>query len=152
MFGGGDENTLPHQTGGIADALDLLPTGRDREVVEIGTAEALVMRQTLVDEFGIAVKWMETQSRNTHENALRSAEILRAHAVRRVILVGHGFDMRRSRAEFEAAGLQVVPAPTMLSDHTLEGHGDLIPNPRALARSYYALYELLANSVLRIGL
>lgn len=117
-----------------------------------GTAEAQVMRQTLVDEFGVAVKWTETQSRNTHENALRSAEILRAHAVRRVILVSHGFDMRRFRAEFEAAGLQVVPAPTMLSDLTFDGPGDLIPGSRSLLRSYYALYELLANGVRHLGM
>jgi uncharacterized SAM-binding protein YcdF (DUF218 family) len=117
-----------------------------------GTAEAQVMRQTLVDEFGVAVKWTETQSRNTRENALRSAEILRAHAVRRVILVAHGFDMRRARAEFEAAGLQVVPAPTMLSDLTFDDLGDLIPGSRSLSRSYYALYELLANGVRRLGM
>ena len=117
-----------------------------------GTAEAQVMRKTLVDELGVPVKWTETQSRNTHENALRSAEILRAHAIRRIILVGHGFDMRRARAEFEAAGLQVVPAPTMLSDLTFDGPGDLIPGSRSLLRSYYALYELLANGVRHLGM
>ena len=121
-------------------------------VVFGGTAEALVMRQTLVDEFGIAVKWMETQSRNTHENALRSAEILRAHAIRRIILVGHGIDMRRLRAEFEAAGLEVVPAPTLISDPRFDEPRDLIPSARSLSRSYYALYELLANGVRRLGI
>lgn len=121
-------------------------------VVFSGTAEALVMRQTLVDEFGIAVKWMETQSRNTHENALRSAEILRAHAIRRIILVAHGVDMRRFRAEFEAAGLEVVPAPTLISDPTFDEPGALIPSARSLLRSYYALYELLANGVRRLGI
>src|SRR5262249_24100805 len=80
-----------------------------------GSPEAEVMRQSLVNEFGIAVKWVETKSRNTHENALRSAEILRSNSVHRIVLIGHGFDMRRFRAEFEAAGLEVVPAPTMLS-------------------------------------
>lgn len=121
-------------------------------VVYRGTAEARVMRQTLADEFGIPVRWMETQSRNTHENALRSAEILRADAIRRIILVAHGFDMRRFRAEFEAAGFQVVPAPTMLSDVMLDNPGDLIPSVRSLLRSYYALYELLANGVRRLGM
>jgi uncharacterized SAM-binding protein YcdF (DUF218 family) len=117
-----------------------------------GTAEAQVMRQTLVDEFGVAVKWTETKSRTTHENALRSAEILRANAVRRIILVSHGFDMRRARAEFEAAGLQVVPAPTMFSDLTFDGPGDLVPSSRSLLRSYYALYELLAIGVRHLGM
>jgi uncharacterized SAM-binding protein YcdF (DUF218 family) len=121
-------------------------------VVSGGAAEAQVMRQTLVDEFGVAVKWEEAQSRNTHENALRSAEILRAHAVRRVILVSHGFDMRRARAEFEAAGLEVVPAPTLLTEFKFDGPGSLIPSARSLSRSYFALYELLGNGVRRLGM
>ena len=117
-----------------------------------GTPEAQVMQQSLVDEFGVAVKWTETQSRNTHENALRSAEILRAHAVRRIILVSHSFDMRRARGEFEAAGFEVVPAPTMLADPAREGIRDWIPSARSFARSHYALYELLANGVRRLGM
>ncbi len=58
--------------------------------------------------------------------------------------------MRRTRAEFEAAGLEVAPAPTMLSDHAFGGPGDLIPSTRSFLLSYYALYELLANGVLRL--
>ncbi len=121
-------------------------------VVYGGSAEAQVMRKTLVDEFGVAVKWEEAQSRNTHENALRSAEILRAHAVRRIILVSHGFDMRRAQAEFEAAGLEVIPAPTMLTAFRIDGLVSWIPSARSLSRSYFALYELLANGVRRFGM
>lgn len=121
-------------------------------VVFHGTAEAKLMKQCLVDEFGVAVKWAEMQSRNTHENALHSAEILRADGVRRIVLISHGFDMRRARAEFEAAGLEVVPAPTLLSDFDFGGPGDLIPGVSALWRSHFALYELLANGVRHLGM
>lgn len=121
-------------------------------VVFSGTPEAQLMRRTLADEFGVEVKWMEDRSRNTRENALRSAEILRGAAVRRVVLISHGFDMRRARAEFEAAGLEVVPAPTLITDFTFEGPGDLVPGAGSLLRSYYALYELLANAVRHLGM
>ena len=121
-------------------------------VVYGGTSEAQVMQKTLTDEFGIAVKWAEAQSRNTHENALRSAEILRGAGVRRIVLISHGFDMRRARAEFEAAGMEVVPAPTMLTHATFGGPGDLIPSVSALRQSYLALYELLANAVRHVGM
>ena len=121
-------------------------------VVYDGTAEARVMQQTLTNEFGVAVKWEESQSRNTHENALRSAEMLRKDAVRRIVLIAHGLDMRRMRAEFEAAGLEVVPAPTMLTDAKFKGPGDLIPNAGALRQSHLALYELLANAVRQVGM
>src|SRR5947209_16516034 len=39
--------------------------------------EAKVMRAALQDEFGVPVRWIEDQSRNTHENALMAAAILR---------------------------------------------------------------------------
>jgi uncharacterized SAM-binding protein YcdF (DUF218 family) len=116
-----------------------------------GMSEAQVMQKVLTDEFGVAVKWAEAQSRNTHENALQSAEILRGAGVRRIVLISHGFDMRRARAEFQAAGFEVVPAPTMLTDPRFDGLGALIPSAGAFTQSYWALYELLANAVLRIG-
>jgi uncharacterized SAM-binding protein YcdF (DUF218 family) len=110
-----------------------------------GLAEGVVMREVLEREFGVPVKWVESRSRNTHQNAVRSAAILKGEEVKRVVLVAHGFDMRRAIAEFEAAGLEVVPAPTFLSPSTPLEFGDLIPNVFSLQASYYALYEILAN-------
>jgi hypothetical protein len=48
-------------------------------------------------------------------------------------------------AEFQATGLEVVPAPTFVPSSTPFEFGDLVPNVFALQSSYYALYELLAN-------
>jgi uncharacterized SAM-binding protein YcdF (DUF218 family) len=110
-----------------------------------GLAEGIVMRDVLEREFGVPVKWVESRSRNTQQNAVRSAAILKEEEVKRVVLVGHGFDMRRAIAEFEAAGLEVVPAPTFLSRSTPLEFGDLVPNVFSLQASYYALYEILAN-------
>jgi uncharacterized SAM-binding protein YcdF (DUF218 family) len=104
------------------------------------------MRNALVNEFGVPVRWLETRSRNTHENALRSAEILRANGVARVILVGHSFDFPRSRAEFEAAGIAVIPAPISLAATWPGSIGDFVPSAAGLQRSYYACYEALANA------
>jgi len=107
-------------------------------------AEGVVMREVLEREFGVPVKWVESRSRNTHQNAVRSAAILAPEGVKRIVLVGHGFDMRRAIAEFEAAGLEVVPAPTLSPPSTPLQPGDFVPNVAALQTSYYALYESLA--------
>ena len=64
--------------------------------------EALLMRNALVQEFGVPVRWMETRSHDTHENALFSAAMLKASGVTRVILVAHSFDIPRVTAEFDA--------------------------------------------------
>lgn len=109
-----------------------------------GMAEAVVMREALEQEFGVAVRWVEDRARNTHENAQRSAALLKRDGVERVVLVAHGFDIRRAKAEFEAAGLAVVPAPTFLPGDTPFAPGDFVPSVAALQSSYYALYELAA--------
>lgn len=109
--------------------------------------EASLMRAALEREFGVPVRWAEDRSRNTHENAQLSAALLKGDAVTRVVLVTHGFDMRRARAEFAAAGLEIVPAPTVLPSFAIEGPLDFVPSMGALQGSYFALYELLANAV-----
>jgi uncharacterized SAM-binding protein YcdF (DUF218 family) len=109
--------------------------------------EASLMRAALEQEFGVPVRWVEDRSRNTHENARLSAAILKRDGVKRVVVVMHGFDIRRARAEFEAAGLEVVPAPTVLPGGAPWTLLDFLPSLGALQGSHLALYELLANAV-----
>lgn len=116
-----------------------------------GATEASLMKRALEEEFGVRVRWTEERSRDTRTNALGSAAVLQADGVRRVLLVGHGIDMPRASAEFAAAGLEVVPAPTVIPqqftvDHPLE----LLPSMGALYGSYHALYELLGEAVRRL--
>lgn len=108
--------------------------------------EAILMRNVLVNELGVAVRWVETRSHDTHENAVDSAKILAASGVQRVILVGHSFDFPRSRKEFEAAGIGVIAAPIGIAPPLDETDiGDYLPGLRGLELSYYAIYEILAN-------
>ena len=67
--------------------------------------------------------------------------------VARVVLIAHGFDMRRAIPEFARVGVEVVPAPTQVSNEQMVSLADFLPSPGALQASYYALYELLANAV-----
>ena len=129
--------------------LPVLATGG---VVYGGTPEAMLMKQALENEFGIPVKWKEVKSRNTRENAVNSAAILLAADIHRVILVAHSFDMRRAKAEFAAAGLKVMAAPTGIPSASYDSPLELLPSASALQGSYYALYELLANAVRSIAL
>lgn len=103
--------------------------------------EAHLMRESLEREFGIAVRWVEDRARDTRQNAANAARVLGAEGKRRVLLVMHGFDVRRATALFEAAGLEVVAAPTLVP--RLEGlePSDLLPSAGALAVSHFALYE-----------
>lgn len=74
-------------------------------------SEALLAAETLQRDFATPTRWLEERSRTTWENALYSAEMLRAAGVERIVLVTSASHMRRSRWCFEQVGLQVIAAP-----------------------------------------
>ncbi len=123
--------------------LPVLVTGG---IVFGGEPEATLMRAALEREFGVPVRWVEARSRNTHENAVRSAEILGAEHIGRIVLVAHSFDMPRARAEFAAVGIEAIPAPTLIPSGRIDNALDVLPSLAALQSSYFALYEILANA------
>jgi len=116
-----------------------------------GESEAKLMRDTLEREFGVPVRWAEDRSRNTHENAVRSAEILHAAGIHRVVLVGHGFDMPRASAEFADEGIETIKAPTGIPSWDLDAPRMFVPSLYGLEGSHFALYEILANLVRRVS-
>lgn len=93
---------------------------------------------------------LEIQSRDTHDNAVYSAVILKARGMRRILLVTSAWHMRRAQPLFEAQGLEVVPAPTdyqrLVVEQVVPGW---IPGVGNLARTSYALHELLGYRVYR---
>jgi uncharacterized SAM-binding protein YcdF (DUF218 family) len=110
-----------------------------------GRAEAEVMQEVLEREYSVPVRWVETEARNTHENALRSAKLLHHEGFSRVLVVSHGVDTRRTRREFSAAGLEVISAATDIPSLTIDSPIQLLPSMGALYQSYFALYELFGN-------
>lgn len=69
------------------------------------------MKDVMQRDFKTPVRWIEDQSYDTRENALFSTQLLRSEGIERVYLVTHFWHMPRSVLAFEAAGLDVVPAP-----------------------------------------
>jgi uncharacterized SAM-binding protein YcdF (DUF218 family) len=129
--------------------LPVLVTGG---VVSQGAPEAVLMRDALQQEFALPVRWVEANSRNTAENARFSAATLKPDGISRIVLVTHAFDVRRARLEFEAAGFDVIAAPTGVGPVAPSPMAplDFFPSARALQDSYYACYELLALLVRRL--
>jgi uncharacterized SAM-binding protein YcdF (DUF218 family) len=56
--------------------------------------------------------WLESNSRNTHENAVNSRAVLEPMGIQRIILVTSAAHMPRSLALFQQQGFEVIPAPT----------------------------------------
>jgi len=111
-----------------------------------GTPEAELMRRTLVEDFGITPRWVETRSLDTRENATFSAALLGSAGIRRVALVTHALHMRRSVNEFRYAGLNVYPAPTGHATGRAGGEEAALPALPSMSSAYtgwYALHEWL---------
>lgn len=108
-------------------------------------AEAVLMKAALEEDFRIPVRWAESRSRDTRENAEFSAAILLPAGVHRIVLVTHAAHMRRSVEAFERAGFQVIPAPTAY----LGGSGGSeevlaeMPSMNTAYAGWYAVHEWL---------
>lgn len=119
-------------------------------VRDVEATLASMMAATLERDFGVAPRWREERSTDTHENAVFAAEILREAGVSRVLLVTHAWHMPRAQAAFERAGLAVTPAPTGRSDRPRSAFA-LLPSAGALRQSYYALHELAGGLWYRLA-
>jgi len=114
----------------------------------LGNGEALssAMARALANDLGVTVRWTESQSLNTYENAEESASVLGADGINWVYLVTHASHMLRAAEAFRKAGLQVTRAGTefTLIPEELE-FVDFLPNVGALTASRYAIHELVGR-------
>jgi len=55
--------------------------------------------------------WLQTESRNTYEDALYCTQILNSKGIRRVLLVTSAWHMPRAVKLFQAQGVEVIPIP-----------------------------------------
>ena len=66
-------------------------------------------------EWGVPLRWTESRSRDTRENARLSVPLLEAEGIREIVLVTEATHMPRAVRAFEAAAqghMRITPAPT----------------------------------------
>lgn len=106
-------------------------------------SEGMLMLDVINDTFKVPVQWVETDSRNTAENAQYARRLVPAD---RILLVTHALHMRRARMMFEANGFEVIPAPLgfrSIFDIAEVSFRDFVPSVDALDLSHDALHEYL---------
>ena len=130
-----------------ASSLPVLASGG---APEGGVTEAAAMRKSAETEFGVKIEWIEDQSLDTASSARLSAQILKQHGIQRIALVSNAWHLPRATANFEAAGLSVVPAPMGFSLST-DDFGALLPTASALTVSSRALHEWLGIMAGHLG-
>ncbi len=148
---------LNQQADRIVYALQLYRAGKAPLILLSGGAdpgsrpEAELMYEHL-ELMGVTPRALlrERESRDTRENALYSAIVLRGKDVRSILLVTSGFHMRRAVPLFEAQGFEVIPAPTDFQ--RLVGKPAVprwLPMADDLVRSTYAIREYVGYAVYR---
>ena len=116
-----------------------------------GRPEGELMKEVLERELQASVQWVESASRDTAENARFSAPILKSGNVSRIVLVSHGWHLRRATPLFRAQGLEVLPAATGYATAPPSALASLLPSANALEGSSRALLEWLAIAVQSAG-
>ncbi|MDR0564327.1 MAG: YdcF family protein [Azoarcus sp.] len=117
------------------------------------TPEAALMKAVLEEDFNVAVRWEENVSLNTKLNAEKSAALLQGEGIQRIVLVTSAFHMRRSVAEFESRGFEVLAAPTgWLGSHHKDPVLNMLPNAGSTVTGWMALREWLGLLAQKLGL
>jgi uncharacterized SAM-binding protein YcdF (DUF218 family) len=114
-----------------------------------GPGEAEVAARIAQREFGQPLQWIEARARDTRENAERSVALLRPAGVTRIVLVTHGWHMRRSLRAFEQAiqhsggGIALVAAPMGLALDDARPPLRWLPSSQGFEATRQALHEIL---------
>lgn len=124
----------------------ILATGGDP--VRGGSPEAEQMRTALA-EWGASVRWLETASNNTLENARFTEKALRQSGIDRVYLVTHAWHMPRATLAFTRVGLDVIPAPIGYSARPVR-FPDFFPSAAALTMSSHFFHEIVGLAWYRL--
>lgn len=110
---------------------------------EHSPSEAEIMKKVIESEYALPVRWTETESHTTYENAKYTAQILKAEGIHSIYLVTHAFHMKRSADAFEKFGLKILPAPTGFNSSSRNGLGlrHFLPSAKALNRTTEVFHE-----------
>jgi uncharacterized SAM-binding protein YcdF (DUF218 family) len=112
---------------------------------------ATLMATAFEHVFGLPVRWTETASENTCQNASLSAAILRRADIQSAYVVTHAWHMPRALLSFADAGYPVVAAPLRAEVNEDNGFYNYLPHTTAWLRSFYALHEWVGLIAYRLG-
>ena len=115
-----------------------------------GTAapsEGGIARAAVAQDYGLTLRWVDDQSRDTAENAANLHALLARDGVQRIALVTQAWHMPRAQQAFERAGFTVTPAPTGFTLPQQRNLLEWLPTAHGLQSSREVLREWLGLRV-----
>jgi uncharacterized SAM-binding protein YcdF (DUF218 family) len=114
----------------------------------VGVSEAEIAARVAEKDYGKALTWTETESRDTRENAVRSVALLKPAGITDLVLVTHGFHMPRAlrafQSEAQRAGspIRVWPAPMGLAQPSGRAVMHWLPTNDGFQKVRFVLHEM----------
>ena len=114
----------------------------------VGVPEAEAAGRIAERDYGRPLTWLESESRDTRENATRSLSMLQTAGVTDVVVVTHGWHMRRAVRAFEreaqrsGASIHITPAPMGLATSSDRAPLHWLPTTEGITRVRWVLREL----------
>lgn len=125
----------------------ILLSGGSGKLLTDSVPEAISLKRILDDaQIPDSDVLIEAKSRNTHENALNSQEILNEQGIAEpTLLITSAYHMRRAEASFEKVGLDVDPFPVSMRSEPAQFTPDwlIIPNSGAIGSFEIVIREIV---------
>ncbi|MBL8313058.1 MAG: YdcF family protein [Rubrivivax sp.] len=112
-----------------------------------GATEGDIAARIAERDFGRPLRWLETSSRDTRENALRTVALLQPQGIEKIVVVTHANHMTRALRNFERAiashRMTIVGAPMGVPTPGPLELSDWLPSVRGFDATWIALHEWL---------
>ncbi len=130
----GKETALPV---GFSGGVGLGATG--------GPTEAEIAVRIAEREFGRPLRWTESESRDTRENAFKTVALLQTLGYEQIVVVTHAYHMPRAMRNFERAAdgrkIKLVAAPLGTPSSSRIQATDWLPTLSGYQQTWLALHE-----------
>ncbi len=108
-------------------------------------SEAEVAAQTALRELNMSIDWLDSESKDTRQNAEYAYQILAPEGKKRILLVTNDWHMQRSVRNFEAAGFTVIPAPMGYLQTPNNPLFDYLPSAGGMVSTQFILKEWIGR-------
>ena len=116
---------------------------------EPGPSEAEIAARIADRELGRPLRWIESQSRDTRENAFKTVTLLQAQGIEQIVVVTHVYHMARAMLHFQRAtegkAMRLVAAPTGLVPRGRLRFTDWVPTADGFEGNRIVLHEWLGR-------
>jgi uncharacterized SAM-binding protein YcdF (DUF218 family) len=116
-----------------------------------GPTEAEIAARVAERDFRQSVRWLETTSHDTRENALHTVALLRSQGITHVVVVTHYFHIARAMGNFERAvalpgpAMRLTAAPMAVMPYVSPRFSDFLPSRGGAQETSYVLHEWLGR-------